>query len=473
MKKYKFLVGGEWRSSSKMIEVTNPYTKKIFAEVFAAAPEDVEDAVSYAQEAFEETRTLPSHVRSKICSQIAQELCERKEEMAKIIAMESGKPLFYSRSEVDRAISTFTIASEEAKRIGGELIPLDITDKGENRIGITRRFPIGPVACISPFNYPLNLVVHKIAPALACGNPIVLKPASATPLTSLTLAEIVMGTALPKKALSVLPMNRGTATPLIEDDRFKLITFTGSCDVGWNIKNRAKKKKVSLELGGNGAVVIHEDANIDYATERCTMGAFAFSGQVCTAVQRIYVHENIYDEFIKKFIDETNELVIGDPLNERTGFGPMIDLENAKRIEEWVDEAVEHGSTVLIGGKRDGLFYYPTILTDVDKNLRINKKEAFGPIAVVYRYKKFEDAIKEVNDSIYGLQAGIFVKDVALIMKGFEKIDVGGLMINDVPTFRVDNMPFGGVKSSGFGREGVKYAIEEMTEIKVMVLNLN
>lgn len=470
VKDYPFLLGGEWKSSKVTKDIINPYTQKAFAKVHVAQPADIEKAIQLSVKAFEETKKLPSYKRSAICLQISDGLTRRREELGKVLAQETGKPLLYALNEVDRGISTFKIASEEANRIGGEVLPLDITSSAGNRLGITKRFPCGPVAAITPFNFPLNLVCHKLAPALAVGNPIVLKPASATPLSALLLGEIIMKTEWPHGALSILPCSSKDATPLVEDDRFKVITFTGSVHVGWDIKRRAGKKKVILELGGNAAVIVEPDADLDAAAKKCCIGSFAFSGQICISIQRMYVHESVYDLFMKKFIAETKALVVGDPLHEKTTFSSMIDLENAQRIESWVAEAVKAGARVLHGGKRNNAFYEPTILTNVSKTCNLSCQEAFGPIVIVEKYKNYGGALAAVNDSNYGLQCGIYTNNMEKIMRAFRELDIGGIMVNDVPTFRVDNMPYGGVKDSGFGREGVKYAIEEMTELKLLVV---
>lgn len=471
VKEYQFLLGGTWTTSKILKDVINPYTQKTYAKVHVAQAVDIQKAIQLAATAFNETKKLPSYKRSQICLHISNEITQRREELAKTLAQETGKPLTYARSEVDRAASTFKIASEEANRIGGEVIPLDITPAAGNRLGFTKRFAIGPVAAITPFNFPLNLVSHKIAPALAVGNPVVLKPASATPLSALMLGEIIAQTEWPKGALSILPCNSKDAVPLVEDERFRVVTFTGSVGVGWDIKKRAGKKKVILELGGNAAVIIEPDADVNTAAKKCCVGSFAFSGQVCISIQRMYVHEKSYDLFMKKFIAETKSLITGDPLDEKTTFSSMIDVENAQRIEAWVHEAVTAGAKILYGGKRTHAFYEPTILTNVPRTCTICCQEAFGPIVIVEPYKDYAQALGAVNDSVYGLQCGIFSNDLQKIVHAFRELDIGGIIVNDVPTFRVDNMPYGGVKDSGFGREGIKYAVEEMTEIKLLVVN--
>ncbi|MGY8765561.1 MAG: aldehyde dehydrogenase family protein [Nitrospinaceae bacterium] len=468
---HPFLIGKERKKSLNTIPVINPFTEKPFAEVCIASPVDIEVAIDLACKAFNKTRKLPSYQRSQICTEVARSINDRSEEFARTISLESGKPLIYARNEVARSVSTFEIASQEALRLDGEMLTLDITESSRGKAGLTRRFPIGPIAGISPFNFPLNLVAHKVAPALACGNPIIIKPASSTPLTALLLNEVVLSTGAIEGSLSVLPCSNINATPLIEDPRLKMITFTGSPKVGWNMKQRAGKKKVVLELGGNAGVIIEPDADIHLAAQKIAFGAFVYSGQVCISVQRVYIHSSKFDKFLDKLIQETKSYKAGDPLDETVTFGPMIDRKNAERIESWVDQAVKNGAKIITGGHRDGTYYPPTILTEVDSKLPVACNEAFGPILIVNSYTNFNDALKEVNNTDFGLQAGIFTNQMDKILKAFNELDVGGVVINDIPTFRVDNMPYGGVKDSGFGREGIKYSMQEMTEIKLLVYN--
>ncbi len=470
-KKHDFLIGKEWKQSVRTLPVVNPYTQEAFAEVCLADKTAIENAVAVADQAFNSTRKLPAYLRSRICTQIAEKIKARAEEFARTIALESGKPMIFARGEVARSISTFTIAAEEALRINGEALTLDITESARGKAGLVWRYPIGPVAGISPFNFPLNLIAHKVAPALACGNPIVIKPSSTTPLTALLLGEVVLETELPEGGFSVLPCSGKDASPLVEDPRFKMITFTGSVDVGWGIKRRAGKKKVALELGGNAAVIIEPDADLHLAAKKVCFGAFAFSGQVCISVQRCYVYESRFQEFTDLLLKEVASLKSGDPLDESVNFGPMIDEENAKRIEDWVGQAEKKGAKILMGGKREAAFYPPTVLTGVDPKAEVSCNEAFGPILVVEPYQNFQQALDLVNDSSFGLQAGVFTNQMDKTLRAFNQLEVGGVVINDVPTFRVDNMPYGGVKDSGFGREGIKYSLEEMTEIKLLVFN--
>ena len=470
-KTHDLLIGKEWRESAHTIPVVNPFTQEAFAEVCLAGGQEIEQAIDLAEKAFQTTRTQPAYLRSRICANIAHTLRERSEEFAQTISLESGKPLIYARAEVARSSSTFEIAAQEALRLDGKLLTLDITEAARGKAGLTQRRPIGPVAGICPFNFPLNLVSHKVAPALACGNPIVIKPASSTPLTALLLGEVISNTEATEGSFSVVPCRGKDAAPLVEDPRFKMITFTGSPGVGWDIKRRAGKKKVVLELGGNAGVIVEPDADIDLAAKKIAFGAFVYSGQVCISVQRAYIHASRYDEFLSKLLTETASFKSGDPLDESVTFGPMIDTENAERIEAWVGEAANAGATVVTGGKREDAFYPPTIMTNVDPKLSVSCDEAFGPILVIDSYTDFSEAVERVNDSDFGLQAGVFTNQMDKTLRAFNQLEVGGVIINDVPTFRVDNMPYGGVKDSGFGREGIKYSLEEMTELKLLVFN--
>ncbi|MDH4100846.1 MAG: aldehyde dehydrogenase family protein, partial [Nitrospirota bacterium] len=403
---------------------------------------------------------------------IAEGLDKRKEEVARTIALEAGKPINDARGEVGRAVTTFTVASEETKRWGGELMPLDITVATKGRWGITRRFPAGPVLGITPFNFPINLVAHKVAPALAVGNPIIIKPAEKTPLTALLLGEIMLESGWPEEAVNVVYFHVPLVEELIRDERLRVVSFTGSAPIGWHIRSICGSKKALLELGGNAAVIIDKDADLDRAAARCTMGAFAFSGQVCISVQRMYVHKNVYEPFMAKFVDAVKKLKMGDPLDETTNVGPLINPGSAARTEAWVNEAVAAGAVALTGGKREGNFFQPTILTNVTTQMKVCSQEAFAPLVTVTPFAEFDEALAAVNNSDFGLQAGLFSRDMPSILKAYRELEVGGLIVNDVPTFRVDNMPYGGVKQSGFGREGIKYSMEEMSEIRLMVVDM-
>lgn len=469
---YKFFINGEWRTSPRKIQIKSPFNGEIAGEVYLASPDDLEDAVISAQNAFEKTKEIPSHKRAEILEFISNEIAKRREDFAQMITREMGKPITFSRAEVDRAIFTFKIASEEAKRINGEIIPLDLASHSEKRLGLVKRFPIGIILAITPFNFPLNLVAHKVAPAIASGNAIILKPSSQAPIVSIMLAEIIEKSGYPAGGFNLVPCKSDEIELLVRDERIKMVTFTGSSEVGWRLKNIAGKKKVTLELGGNAAVVVEPDANLDFAVKRIALGSFGQAGQSCIAVQRIYVHKDIYPEFEKRFVEETKKLKVGNPFEPDTIVGPLVDENAAIKTENWVNEAVKNGAKILTGGKRNYTFYEPTILIDVKPDMKVSCQEVFAPVVTLERYDSFEKAIQMVNNSRYGLQAGIFTNNIKKIFYAFEKIDVGGVIINDYPTYRIDHMPYGGVKDSGFGREGLKYAIEEMTELKLMVLNL-
>jgi len=471
-KEYKFLINGQWLTSSENHEIKSPYNGEVIGRTYRPSPDDVENAIKAATAAFEITKKMPPYERSEILFNIVRILQERKEELAQSIAAEAGKPIKAARIEAERSILTFTIAAEEAKRINGEIIPLDIHPYGKDRICNISRFPIGPIAGISPFNFPLNLVVHKVAPCIASGNTMLLKPASQTPLSSLKLGEIVMEAGLPAGALNILPCTAQGAEPLITDERIKKLTFTGSPVVGWGLKQRCGRKKITLELGGNAGVIVHNDADLNYAVDRVIMGGFGYSGQVCISVQRIFVHNEIFEEFKEKFIKKVKALKTGDPLDENTDVGPMISEKEADRVEAWIKEAANNGASILTGGERNKSMLAPTVITDVKPDMKVSCQELFAPVVTLASYSDFHAAVKEVNESEFGLQAGIFCKDLDLIYSAYNELNVGGLVIGDVPTFRIDNMPYGGVKSSGLGREGIRYAIEEMTELKALVLNL-
>lgn len=467
---HKFLIGGDWRQSDERLEVHSPQGGTA-GVTFWAAESDVEDAIRTAIEGFDVMKSLPSYKRADLLRAIVEKIKVRREDFARTITLECGKPIRDSRGEVDRAIMTFTLASEEAKRLRGDMIPLDLNQASEGRIGVIERFPIGPILGITPFNFPLNLVAHKVAPALAAGNSIIVKPSPRTPLTSLLLGEVAMESGAPSGALNVITTSNELTKKMVMDDRLKMLTFTGGTDVGWGLKAIAGKKKIVLELGGNAAAIIDEDADIDYAVDRCTVGAFYYAGQSCISVQRIYIHRSRYDEFVRKYVDATKRKKIGDPMDEATDIGPLVSPDTADRVEEYIREAVEGGAKILTGGRRDGTIIEPTVLADVDPKMRISCAEAFGPVVLVEPVDTIQQAIDKVNDSRYGLQAGIFSNNMEHIFRAFRQIEVGELIVNDAPTYRIDHMPYGGVKDSGFGREGVRYSIEEMTEIRMLAIN--
>ncbi len=451
--------------------VTNKYTSEPATRVALADAATIDKAIAASVEAFDAMRKMPAYKRQDVLNHVVMRVTERHEELSKALCIEAGKPIRDARGEVTRLIDTFRVAAEEAVRITGEYLPLDISARAEGYESMWRRFPIGPCSFISPFNFPLNLVAHKVAPAIAVGCPFVLKPASRTPIGALILGEILAETDLPPGAFSILPCSRDGADLFTTDDRFKLLSFTGSPDVGWKLKAKAGKKKVVLELGGNAACIVDADADLNFAADRLIIGAFYQSGQSCIGVQRIIAHENIYDDLKAKLAERAGKLIAGDPLNEDTFLGPMITENDAKRMETWVNEAVEGGGRIVCGGKRNGVFYEATILENVEPNMRISCIEAFGPVAVMQRFSDFKSAIDVANDSIYGLQAGVFTKNIDHAMYAYNELEVGGVVINDVPSIRVDNMPYGGVRDSGLGREGVRFAMEDMSEIKLLVMN--
>ncbi len=467
-----FLIGDQWWRTADRAPVTDPFTGKTVAEVCRAGPAEAEEAVRAAVAAFADTKRLPAWHRAEALARIAAGLAARREELARTITAEAGKPIADARREVERAIRTFTAGAEEAKRIPGELIPMDLAPGFESYTGLARRFPVGPVLGITPFNFPLNLVAHKVAPALACGNPLVLKPAPQTPLTALLLGEIVLETGLPPGAFSVLPCDNAVAERLVTDPRFAMLSFTGSAAVGWMLKAKCGKKRVALELGGNAGVIVEADADLELAAQRCATGGFSYAGQTCISVQRIFVQEAVYDRFVGMLLDRVAQLKVGDPADEATVVGPLIDEAAARRVEDWIAEATAQGARVLAGGRRSGSLVEPTVLADVTPTMKVSCREVFGPVVTVSRYARFADALAALNDSDYGLQAGVFTRDVARLFRAFRDLQVGTVLANEIPTFRADHMPYGGVKDSGLGREGVRYAIEEMTELKLLVLNL-
>jgi acyl-CoA reductase-like NAD-dependent aldehyde dehydrogenase len=469
MTEQNFIVAGEWRSGRSTVDVTDPYSGEILTKMHQAAAEDLEDAVRSAQDAFRITSQYSSHERSLILRSIAGQIAERKEEFALTIMRESGKPITFARSEVERAVSTFEIASEETKRINGETIPLDITASVKAKRALVEYFPIGVILAITPFNFPLNLVAHKLAPAIASGNPFILKPPPQTPMTAMLLGDVLIRSGLVPASVNILPMENALAEQAVADDRIAMLSFTGSAAVGWMLKTRSSKKKVVLELGGNAAAILDSTADIANAVNRCVLGAFGYAGQVCIKVQRVFVHRSVADEFTQRFVEATKNVVSGDPADVNTVVGPMISEKEAIRVESWVSVAVQNGAKVLIGGMRNGRFYAPTILTDVTPAMKVCSEEIFGPVVTIEPVDSIEEAVLRVNDSRYGLQAGIFSNDHSAIQYAFKHLNVGGLIVNDYPTFRVDNMPYGGVKDSGLGREGVRYAMLEMLERKLLV----
>jgi len=470
MKTYKIYAGGEFIETENSFNVENPFNNEVIAKTFLAGEKELEMAIEKGLQAEEVMKNLPSYKKYEILMQIVSELRQNKEYLSTILSQEAAKPMIYALGEIERAAQTFTIAAEESKRLPKEYVSLDWSAAGTGKEGFIKHFPIGLMAGIAPFNFPLNLAVHKIAPAIAAGNPIILKPSRSTPLSTLELAKIIDKTDLPKGALSILPMDRQSGNMLVTDPRFKLLSFTGSPAVGWKMKAEAGKKKVLLELGGNAGMYISENVNLENAIKRSLVGAFAYSGQVCIHAQRIYVHQNIFNKFIEQFAEATSNLKFGIPTNPNTEISSMIDENNAKRVEAWVNEAVSDGAKIVYGGKRNGTYFEPTILTDTKNQMKVCALEVFGPVVNIEKVESIEEAVEQINNSQFGLQAGIFTDSISEMKYSFENLHVGGVIINDIPTFRVDNMPYGGVKNSGFGREGVKYSIQEMTEPKLMVL---
>lgn len=471
---YTYYLAGRPVSSSLNFMVTDKFSGKVIAKVARADRQTVNEAIAAAANAAEPMRTLPAYKRQAALQHVVDRLRERSEEFAQAMCIEAGKPIRDSRAEVTRAIDTFRLATEESTRIHGEHLPLDISARAEGYEAIAKRVPIGPCSFITPFNFPLNLAAHKVAPAIAIGCPFVLKPAPTTPITAILLAEILAETELPAGAFSVLPCDVEDAAPLIEDERIKLLSFTGSANVGWMLKSKAGKKKIVLELGGNAACIVDRDPDIEKAVERITFGAFYQSGQSCISVQRLLVHAEIYDQIKRRLIDGASTLKAGDPRDESTFLGPLISEKDVDRIDQWIKQAVDRGAKILCGGQRPanpkGAFYQATIVENVPPDAKLNCEEVFGPLMTIQPFSQFEEACAIANQSRYGLQAGIFTSNLNHAFHAFDALQVGGVIINDVPSFRVDSMPYGGVKNSGLGREGVRYAIQEMSEIRLMVL---
>ena len=472
MKTWGFYLDGKWLTEGERFEVLAPYDRAVVGGSYRATAVHAEAAVRAAQRAFQITRKMAGYERQAILRAISEGIGKRREEFAHLIALEAGKPIRTARAEVDRAVFTFAVAAEEATRIGGEWLPLDWQASTAGRAGIIRRFALGPILAITPFNFPLNLVAHKVAPAIAAGCTTVLKPAPQTPLTSLLLAEVCEQAGLPAGALNVLPLANQEAEKLVGDDRLKMLTFTGSVPVGWALKGKSGKKKVTLELGGNAAVIVHCDADVDVAADRCVVGGFSYAGQSCISVQRIYVQRSIQEQFLARLLAGVRKLHVGDPLNEATDVGPMISEEAARRAASWIEEAVAGGAKLHAGGKREGAVLQPAVLTNVRAEMKVSCEEVFAPVVIIESYDEFGDAIRRVNDSPFGLQAGVFTRDSKLLFSAFENLEVGGVIVGDMSAFRIDHMPYGGVKDSGIGREGLRYAIEEMTEPRILVLHL-
>lgn len=468
--RYPYYLANEACQPNGDLEVTDKFTGEVAARVALADAEAIDEGIAWAAVAAEKMARMPAFERKAVLAHCVERFTERAEELAFALCIEAGKPIRDSRGEVSRLIDTFQIAAEESVRMCGELQELEISARARGYRGMWKRVPIGPCSFISPFNFPLNLAAHKIAPAIAVGCPFVLKPASRTPLGAIIIGETLAETTLPKGAFSILPCSRDGADLFTTDERLKLLSFTGSPGVGWRLRANAGKKKVVLELGGNAAVIVDSDADLSDAIERILFGAFYQSGQSCIGVQRILVHEELYDDFRRRLVDATKKLRSGDPKDEKTSIGPMISEGEALRLEKWIMEAVDAGATLLCGGDRNGAMLDATLLEGVPRELALCKEEAFGPVAVMSSFSDFDRALAEVNDSKFGLQAGIFTRDLHKAQQAWDTLEVGGVVIGDVPSWRVDNMPYGGVKDSGLGREGVRFAMEDMTEIRNLVI---
>jgi glyceraldehyde-3-phosphate dehydrogenase (NADP+) len=464
-------IGGQRVKTGSRVEIRNPHTREVVGATFFAGPDELERGTAAVIAAAEKMRALASHERATILDNVADRLIQRRDEFARSITAENGKPIAASRTEVGRAASTFSIAAEEAKRIPGDNIPLDWAPGSEGRWGMVRRFPVGAVLGFTPFNFPLNLCAHKVAPALAAGCSIFLKPAPGTPLTALRLGEAVSEAGAPEGACTVIPCDNALAPRLVEDERFQVFSFTGSDKVGWQLKAEAGRKKVILELGGNAAVIVHRDADLDAACRRILVGAFSYSGQVCISVQRVYAHQDIYDEFLGLLLDGVKDLKVGDPFEEDTVVSSLIRPGDAERVHQWIEEAKSAGAQVLCGGGRKESLVEPTVITNTGPDMKVVCEEIFGPVMIVEPYDELSEALDAVNAGRFGLQAGIYTNDLRAAWRAFERLEVGAVTVNEVPTYRVDHMPYGGVKHSGLGREGLRYAIEELTEPRLLVLN--
>ena len=473
METYPIILGGVKKQTEEIVSVRFPYTGEVYAQVCQAGTSDLKAVVTEAVKGFEITKKLSSGARARILTKLADEIHRRADELAEVMVMEGGKTRKFAVSEVARAEVTVRTSSEESKRIYGEIIPLDWSDDTEGRTGFLQRFPLGPVVGIVPFNFPLNLACHKLAPAIAAGNSIILKPASSTPVSSLLLGEMALAAGMPPAAISVVPCAGARAEQLARDPRVAYLSFTGSCTVGWHLREIAGRKKVGLELGGNAAVILHEDANLDYAAQRIATGGFINAGQVCISVQRVLIHRPVYERAVEKILAAVKALNVGDPRDPATDVGPMIDRIKAEDAYRKVQEAVKQGARILTGGTLEGTMFAPTVLVDTTSTMRVNKEEVFAPVISLTPYDDFPEAIRNANASEYGLQVGIFTQNINRVMQAFADMDVGGVIVNDIPTFRVDQMPYGGAKGSGIGREGPRYAIEEMSELRLMVINRN
>lgn len=468
--RYPLYLANRPQQSNADLAVVDKFTNEVAAHVALADPAVLDRAIAAAAEAAAPMRRLPAWKRKAVLQHLAQRCRERSDELAEVLVVEVGKPIQYARAEVTRLIATVDLAAEESTRITGEVLPLDDSPRGVGYRAMWQRVPVGPCGFITPWNFPLNLVAHKIAPAIACGCPFVLKPASFTPISALILGEILAETDLPTGAFSILPMRASDSAALVEDERLRKLSFTGSPAVGWELRDRAHKKNVTLELGGNAAVVIERDANLADAIQRCVFGGYYQSGQSCISVQRILVHRDIYDDFRSRFVEAVRNIKYGDPRDEQTVVGPIISEDEAQRIELTIQRAVEQGGKLLCGGKRQGRIVEPAVLENVPRDADASCEEVFGPVTVLEQFENFDEALAKVNDSRYGLQAGVFTRDINRIHKAWDELAVGGVLINEIPSWRTDPMPYGGTKDSGLGREGVRWAVESMTEPRLLVI---
>jgi aldehyde dehydrogenase (NAD+) len=464
-------VNGEWRTGEETFEVRSPFDDSVVAEIGVPTDADVEEAAATAAETFKTSQHLPIHARSEALDHISKRLSQTIDENAELIAREGGKPLKWAKVEATRAVSTFRWASEVIRHGDDELMRLDTEASLGSRMGLLRRFPIGPVLGITPFNFPLNLVAHKVAPSLGVGAPIVVKPASSTPIGSLRLAEFFAETDLPKGMYQVLPVRSKVADGMARDERYRKISFTGSAAIGWYLKGLDPRKRVTLELGGNAGVIVHSDADLDHAAARIAFGGYYQAGQSCISVQRVLVASEVYEEFATRLVKQVESLKVGDPMDPTVDVGPVIEKGEVTRIGEWVDEAVSQGAEVLTGGTGEGPFFQPTLLSGTTPEMKVRCEEIFGPVVTISPYQTFDEALAEVNNSKYGLQAGVFTNDINRAFEAHRTLEVGGVIVNDVSAFRADQMPYGGSKDSGFGREGLRFAMEEMTEPRIMVLS--
>lgn len=469
-REYPYYLGNRPESPNAALEVTDKFTGAVVTRVALADGAAIDRAIGMATSAAEPMRRLASFERRDVLLHCVQRFTERADEFAMALCIEAGKPIKDSRGEVSRLIDTFRVAAEEATRMTGEVLPFDISERARNYSGMWKRVPIGPCSFISPFNFPLNLAAHKIAPAVAVGCPFVLKPASRTPIGALLIGEVLAETNLPQGAFSILPCGRDGADLFTTDERLKLLSFTGSPEVGWALKAKAGKKRVVLELGGNAACIIDSDWDLDDAVARVVFGGYYQSGQSCISVQRVLVHASVYDAFREKLVASVGALKSGDPKVEGNFIGPIISESDAKRVETWIKQASANGARVLCGGIRDGVMIAPAVVENVPHSEPLWRDEVFGPVVCLEQFTDFNAALAEVNNSEYGLQAGIFTRDLYKAQRAWDTLDVGGVVIGDVPSWRVDHMPYGGVKDSGFGREGIRFAMEDMTEIRLMVV---